>query len=96
MKRRHIPTTFWDRVRLAIFRRIVASQIHQGEHHHERLARLYRIVAEESRREFTEDNMPTQYYFLTEAAEMGFSEVWENGVTKKMRETWAGFAHKRI
>lgn len=94
--RKLLKYSFWDRVKLAIFRRIVAGQIRQGYHHHEKLARLYAIIAEESKREFWEDNLATQYYFLTECSELGFSDAWESTVNQKMRKSWVAMAPKLI
>ena len=46
--------------------KIAQSIVRQGPHHRENIVTFYRILRDEARLEFTEDNKPTLDSFLTE------------------------------
>lgn len=55
-----------NKVRRWLFRKIVRDHIKQSPVHHLNLTELYRMIFEEARKEFTEDNDVTLMSFCAE------------------------------
>ena len=79
-----------------LLRTIVRKYIVQGPYHHDNVAELLGIVGRATRKEFSEDNSYTRYYFLMEGFERSFAldsrvkpEMLDN-----MRKWWHEAEHK--
>lgn len=69
-----------NKVRRWLFRKIVRDHIKQSPVHHLNLTELYRMIFEEARKEFTEDNDVTLMAFCAER----FVEVWDEDETQSI------------
>ena len=81
-------------------RKIVRANIMQGPNHHHNLAEIFRVIVTECRKEFSEDNVPTQYYFLSDGFDRGFYEAEQprNNLTvdqlQEYRENFTEMVHR--
>ena len=52
--------------KLLLFRYIVRDAVIQSRHHEDNICDMYQVIGEETRRQFTEDNLPTLRGFLND------------------------------
>ena len=67
-------------------RKIVRANIIQGPHHSDNLSEILRVIVDECRNEFSEDNAATQYYFLSDHLDRAFYEVNHYAVNLQLDE----------